>query len=276
MNLFDIALAKKLGGPKITITQLNATQNQTYTAQEGEAYNPVVVNVPQTTVESLSVTTNGTYTASSGYAYSPVIVSVAAQSSEVEDFIMRTISGSYTNANVSVIGIGAFMSCISITSVNFPECVTMSFSAFQGCINLEAISFPKCDQISHWAFSGCSKLTEANFPECLSTGTAVFSSCTKLATISFPKCKSIIGQLHFQKCFNLLSAYFLGNSVPVLSNSNTFSSTPMAGYTTSTGGVYGCIFVKASKLSAFQSATNWAYFSSRMVGLTDAEIEALG
>ena len=99
--------------------------------------------------------------------------------------------------------------------------------------------------------------------------------CEKLSTASFPKCTKLAGQSIFAKCYKLLSLYLLGSDVVTLSNSNTFSSTPIAGYTASTGGVYGSIFVRASLLTAFQSATNWAYFSSRMVGLTDEEIAAL-
>ena len=79
MNFFDILLARKLGGGgggDITVSPLSVTENGTTTAPEGEAYNPVVVNVPQTTVERLDVSQNGTYTPQSGKAYSPVVVDV--------------------------------------------------------------------------------------------------------------------------------------------------------------------------------------------------------
>jgi len=84
-----------------------------------------------------------------------------------------------------------------------------------------------------------------------------------------------ISSYAFRRCYRLLSAYFLGTSVPELQHSNAFLSTPIAGYTSSTGGVLGSIFVRASLLTSFQSATNWAYFSERFVSLTDEEIAAL-
>lgn len=49
MNFYDILLAKKLnegGGGEITVEGLSVTENATYTAPEGKAYSPVVVNVP--------------------------------------------------------------------------------------------------------------------------------------------------------------------------------------------------------------------------------------
>lgn len=48
MDFFDILLAKQLeggGGGDVTIEQLSVTENGTYTAPEGKAYTPVVVNV---------------------------------------------------------------------------------------------------------------------------------------------------------------------------------------------------------------------------------------
>lgn len=46
-----------------------------------------------------------------------------------------------------------------------------------------------------------------------------------------------------------------------LSNSNAFSSTPYAGYSASFSGM-PCIYVPSFLLSSYQTATNWAYFSS--------------
>ena len=49
MNFYDILLAKQLnggGGGEITVEGLSVTENATYTAPEGKAYSPVVVNVP--------------------------------------------------------------------------------------------------------------------------------------------------------------------------------------------------------------------------------------
>jgi hypothetical protein len=59
----------------------------------------------------------------------------------------------------------------------------------------------------------------------------------------------------------------MNSSVCKLAGSNAFKSTPIAGYTTYTSGILGNIYVPASLLSKYQSATNWTYFSSRFVGV---------
>ena len=117
-------------------------------------------------------------------------------------------------------------------------------------------------------------MTSISFPTCITIGSSAFYSCSKLTSINFPSCITI-GNNAFVKCYRLLSAYFLNSTIPSLPYSNIFSSTPIGRYTTHTDGIYGSIFVRASMLEEFKSATNWTYFSNRMVGLTDEEIADL-
>lgn len=65
------------GTSPVTIEQLNATENGTY-SEEGKAYSPVIVEVPEPTLISKSITANGTYSASADNAdgYSSVTVAV--------------------------------------------------------------------------------------------------------------------------------------------------------------------------------------------------------
>lgn len=65
------------GGSEVTVEQLNATENGTY-SEQGKAYSPVIVEVPEPTLISKSITANGTYTASDDNAdgYSQVTVAV--------------------------------------------------------------------------------------------------------------------------------------------------------------------------------------------------------
>ena len=102
-----------------------------------------------------------------------------------------------------------------------------------------------------------------------------FQRATGLTTLILSNCSAIAGTLVFASCYNLLSLYLLSTSVIPLSNINAFNSTPISTYTTSTGGVYGSIYVRASLLDSYKTATNWSTYSARMVGLTDAEVEAI-
>ena len=172
------------------------------------------------------------------------------------------------------IGSYAFGNCSNLSSINFPICTLIENAAFRGCRSLTSIDFPSCTSIGSFAFYVCYNLTSVNFPACTIIGSSAFDSCSNLTSINFPVCTSIKSYA-FRSCFKLLSAYFLNSSIPSLQYSNVFSSTPISGYTSYTNGIYGSIFVRASMLGAFKSATNWAYYANRFVGLTDEEIASL-
>lgn len=82
MNIYNALIYKKLygggGGGEIEVESLTATENKTYNAGEGKAYNPVVVAVPEPTLISKNITANGDYSASADNAdgYSSVSVNV--------------------------------------------------------------------------------------------------------------------------------------------------------------------------------------------------------
>ena len=151
------------------------------------------------------------------------------------------------------IGSYAFRSCDSLTTVNFPRCTTIGSYAFAYISRLTTVSFPLCISINGYAFVDCSGLTTVDFPLCRSIGVSAFLRCGNLTTASFPSC-SIIGGSAFSSCYNLLSLYLLGSSVPSLVYSTT-------------GGVYGSIFVLSSLYDSFITATNWSAFSDRIVSM---------
>lgn len=177
--------------------------------------------------------------------------------------------------NCTSIGVSAFYYCYSLTTALFPKCTSVGNYAFCSCYSLATISFPSCTYIGTNAFSRCSQLTTVSLPNCGWLSTAAFHSCINLTTVFLLKCSQIYPSA-FAYCYNLLSLYVLTSTVPTLSNINAFVSTPISNYTTSTGGVYGSIFVKESLLASFKITTRWSTYSARMVGLTDAQIAALG
>lgn len=192
----------------------------------------------------------------------------------------------------------AFANCSKLTTVNLPALKSLPYNAFAGASrNLSSITFTQCETIGASAFYSCKQLQNVNFPSCKTIGSnafyyciglvsnisfpvcetingGAFNNCFYITTLSFPACTRITGQA-FRDCSMLTSVYFLGSSVPSMDSTYVFYSTPIYGYTTFTSGEYGSIFVKQSMLSAFMSATNWSFFSERMVGLTDEEIAAL-
>lgn len=195
------------------------------------------------------------------------------------------------------IGSSAFAYCESLSTIYFPEVLTLGNFAFEVCTNLTTASFPKVTEVGLYAFSRCTKLETVSLPAVTSVGSFAFGSCSSLRTIylskvsfisntTFNSCwklssarfdslTKISGSYAFRYCYNLLSLYLLGSSLCTLSNINAFTSTPISTYTTSTGGVYGSVFVRESLYSQYISATNWVTYRSRIASMTDAQIAAL-
>ena len=188
----------------------------------------------------------------------------------------------------TIISGSAFTNCINLTTINFPVCTSIGYSAFYYCSKITIASFPSCTTISTSAFAYCSSLTTISFPVCRTIGSNAFYACYSLTTISFPSCTTIYSQAFghcgdlttasfpscmtistyaFIYCYNFLSLYLLGSSIPTLVNVNAFSSTPISNYTTSTGGVYGSIYVPASLYNDYLTATNWSLYSARIVSV---------
>lgn len=176
----------------------------------------------------------------------------------------------------SHIGAEAFASCTSLTTASFENCLSMASSAFQGCTKLATISFPVCKSIYWKAFSGCKSLTTLNLPSCTYIGGYAFQGCIKLSTLSLPLCRTIysstfqscsalttvslpevnmIGSTAFGSCKNLKTFYLAGSTLCTISGSNVFTG---AGITSTSGSIY----VNASLVDSYKSATNWAYFSN--------------
>jgi predicted RNA-binding protein with PUA-like domain len=140
--------------------------------------------------------------------------------------------------------------------------------AFYYCSNLTTVSFPACTTIGSYAFYYCSNLTTASFPACTTINYRAFKDCYNLTTASFPAC-TMIGDYAFDYCSRLSQLYLTAPSVCKLSKSNAFSSTPYAGYSTYFSGT-PYIYVPASLLTSYQTATNWTYFSKYFSAFEDA------
>lgn len=109
--------------------------------------------------------------------------------------------------------------------------------AFCECVNLSMVSVPECSYIGSYAFQSCFVLQQASFPSCNSIGSAAFSHCSSLTSL-----------------------YLMSTSIVSLAHSNAFQSTPIASGT-------GSIYVPASLLASYQTATNWSFFSNAFVGI---------
>lgn len=181
--------------------------------------------------------------------------------------------GAYTNGVVGSVYSNAFYSCSILTSVEFTLCTNIGAAAFCSCVNLTSASFPECITIETNAFRACSSLVSISFPRCQNIGSGAFRACDGLTSVLLPVCANIENSA-FRSCYMLTSLYLPGSSLCALGHSSAFQSTPIGGFS-SYAGQFGSIYVPASLLSAYQTASNWSYFSGRFVGLTNEEILAL-
>ena len=172
------------------------------------------------------------------------------------------------------IGPYVFYNCIGLTTASFPMCIDIGMQAFNGCTSLTTANFPACTIINKYAFGGCSYLTTVNFPVCTTISNNAFIGCSRLTTANFPVCTTI-GSSAFGTCRTLSSIQLGASSVCKLSNSNAFSSTPFAGYSAYFSGTPH-IYVPASLITAYQSATNWTYFSSYFSTIESLESSSQG
>lgn len=170
----------------------------------------------------------------------------------------------------------AFRNIGSLSLVSLPECLSIRTDAFINDSSLAYVSIPKVKYLGQRAFATCMYLSVISLPMCSQIGGSAFATCTSLeaAYICWSTASGYIGSSAFRGCFKLLSVYVLGSNVISLS-SYALNSTPIDGYTAQTGGVYGSIFVPASLLASYQTATRWSAYSARFVSLTDAEVSAI-
>lgn len=109
-------------------------------------------------------------------------------------------------------------------------------------------------------------ITEIIDSTVLSVGYGAFYGCSSLTTASFPAVKNI-SQQAFKNCIRLTELHLEGvSSVPLLSGTSHFLSTPIGGYS-NTAGQYGSVFVPASLYESFLTAANWSKISSRIVSV---------
>lgn len=189
---------------------------------------------------------------------------VAGGGDDVSGKIVDGTITEYINSDVTTVRSSAFYGCTQLQFVEIPNATRIGYAAFRSCTALTTVIAPNVSTMSSAAFQQCSMLTSIDMPLLRLLPVYAFSQCTALQMASFSALSSIAAC--FQQCVNLISLYLLGSSVTRMTNSTTFTSTPIAGYST-VAGRYGSIFVPSSLLSSYISAASWSYFSSRFVGV---------
>ena len=154
----------------------------------------------------------------------------------------------------------AFQGCSSLAEIALPAGVTsIGSGAFNGCSSLTEITLPAgVTSIGNYAFNGCTSLAEITLPASLtSIGDYAFRNCALLAGITLPDTLTSIGGGAFNGCSSLQYIRIEATTPPTLASTNAIPST------------IGAIYVPDESVAAYQAATNWSSFASKIKGISE-------
>lgn len=134
-----------------------------------------------------------------------------------------------------------------------------SGSTFANCFSLERINYPPLiTQYGNSAFSHCHVLKEITLPSTITTiKDSMFRYCYSLREITIPASVTTINANAFADCYALNTVYCLRTTPPTLSATSAFHA------------AVRFIYVPASAVSAYQGASNWSSFSSKIVAIPE-------
>lgn len=179
---------------------------------------------------------------------------------------------------------------VALVSQIFANCnklssLTIDFASYNACGGIYNEAFTKCDSLQKFSMNFLFSTTSSN--NNFAIGSSAFISCSILSKVLFSDMRNSIGTnvnyrpkmsaSAFYNCLSLTSVYLLTNlsqnisAIWSIANSNVFTGTPMVDDTLT--GSFGSIYVQSSYLSLYQADVNWSWFTDRLVGLTDQEIE---
>ena len=150
-----------------------------------------------------------------------------------------------------------FQNCYSLQSVAIPSGVT-SFGnyCFNNCYSLQSVTLPNTlTTLNIDLFKYCCSLQSVTLPNTFTILAAdCFYNCYSLQTITIPRSVTSLGTYCFYGCSTLQKIYCKPTTPPTLVNANAIPNNSNL-----------VIYVPTGTISAYQSASNWSSFSSKMV-----------
>lgn len=158
-------------------------------------------------------------------------------------------------SGLTSIGDSAFRSCSRLTSVTISNSVTsINYAAFNGCSSLTSATIGNSvTRIEGAAFSWCNSLTSVTIGNSVtSISWDVFNNCSSLTSVTIPNSVTSIDSAAFKNCSSLKQLILFPSTPPTL-GSDTIPTNIQS------------IYVQQSSKAAYQAATNWTAFASKIV-----------
>lgn len=164
-------------------------------------------------------------------------------------------------STITEIGSNVFEYCYALASISIPSNITLLGQyAFSYCSSLESIHIPNTlSSIGNYAFSNSGLRNIIIDNDVTSLGNSVFYNCSLLTQMSVPSTVNYIGNNAFYGCGGVDNFYFYSTTPPTLGGTGVFSNT------SATLKIHVPYSSDHSILSAYQTATNWAAQSTKMV-----------
>lgn len=166
---------------------------------------------------------------------------------------------------LTAIAQGAFVRCSALSLViDLPNLTTLGKDAFSFADVTRVVNLGKISSIenavsnNYGMFRGNVNLTYVNLPDTLtSIGNYAFYGCTSLPEITLPASLTSIGLSAFYGCSSLQYIRIEATTPPTLASTNAIPST------------IGAIYVPDASVEAYQAATNWSSFASKIKGISE-------
>lgn len=219
--------------------QITANVPNTYSAaDEGKVVDDGAL-VAQT---SRNIDTNGTYDTTTN---NEVVVNVSGGEDYLEKSLNNTLT-EYANEDITSIAVGnAFANRTNLERVWFPNVTSITSYVFQGCSKIAAVAFPKLTEYLNWqAFGQMAGLEKVDI---LGGATVPSQFFYRSSKVNFFVIRRTAG-------------------VSALGNINAFGDTAFK-----SGGAGGTLYVPASLVASYQSASNW----STILGYANNQIKSI-
>ena len=193
----------------------------------------------------------------------------------------RSISGNYTNNDVTTIGEYALYKCKNLSTVNFPAVTSIGIHAFESCSSLMSVKFESATSIGRNTFVECSSLTSFDFPSVTTVCSNAFSLCSMITNVTLPKVTKI-EEYAFDRCYSLTTI-----DLPSITyiGAEAFGSTELTTLIIRTEGTVctlagilgesqislgnGSIYVLDDLVNSYKTATNWSAYANQIKPLSE-------